>query len=147
MELWIIWLIVAAVFLIIELLSNVVATLCMAVGCIVAAVLALIGFGVVGQVMGLVVGVILSFVFIAPLVNRMHRRRRKHSETYNSNMNALIGRTAVVTKPFRSDSEPGRARVDGDNWQIRSENGAPIDCDTTVTVVGYDSIVLVVRPC
>ena len=50
MELWIIWLIATAVLLIVELLSNVVATLCMAVGCFVASILALLGFGVVAQV-------------------------------------------------------------------------------------------------
>lgn len=147
MELWIIWLIATAVLLIIELLSNVVATLCMAVGCFIASILALLGFGIVAQVIGLVAGVILAFIFIAPLVNRLHASRHRDREAYNSNMNALIGRIAEVTKPFTGESEPGRARIDGDNWQIRSADGAPLARGMQVKVVGYDSIILLVRPC
>lgn len=147
MELWIIWLIATAVLLIVELLSNVVATLCMAVGCFVSSILALLGFGVVAPVIGMVAGVILAFIFIAPLVNRLHARRHRDREAYNSNMNALIGRIAEVSKPFAGGSEPGRARIDGDNWQIRSVDGATLERGMQVKVVGYDSIVLLVRQC
>ena len=119
----------------------------MAVGCFIASILALLGFGIVAQVIGLVAGVILAFIFIAPLVNRLHARRHRDREAYNSNMNALIGRIAEVTKPFTGESEPGRARIDGDNWQIRSADGAPLSRGMQVKVVGYDSIILLVRPC
>lgn len=147
MALWIIWLIAGAVLLIIELLSGIVATLCMAVGCIAASILALAGFGVEIQLAGMAAGVILAFVFLAPLINRMRKRKSPDREEYNSNMNALIGRDAIMTKPFESDSsEPGRARIDGDNWQVRSHNGSSLGHGEKVRVIGYDSIILIVKP-
>lgn len=147
MSLWIIWLIAGSILLIIELLSGIVATLCMAVGCIAASLLALAGFGVEIQLAGMSAGVILAFIFLAPLINKMRQKRNPHREEYNSNMNALIGRDAIVTKQFDSDnSEPGRARIDGDNWQVRSHDGSPLAHGERVRVIGYDSIILIVKP-
>lgn len=145
MALWIIWLIAGAALLVIELLSGIVATLCVAVGCIVAAVAALIGCGIELQLAALAAGVILAFIFIAPMVNRLRQHHRSHREEYNSNMNALIGREAIMTHPCEGDAEPGRARIDGDNWQVRSADGSPISRGETVTVTGYDSIILIVK--
>ncbi|MDE6489741.1 MAG: NfeD family protein [Muribaculaceae bacterium] len=147
MSTWIIWLIAGAVLLIIELLSGIVATLCMAVGCIAASLLALAGFGVEIQLAGMAASVILAFVFLAPLINRMRKRQNPDREEYNSNMNALIGRDAIVTKPFDgSGSAPGRARIDGDNWQVRNHDGSPLVDGERVRVIGYDSIILIVKP-
>lgn len=146
MTLWIIWLIAGAILLIIELLSGIVATLCMAVGCLTAAMAALAGAGIEIQLTAMAAGIILAFMFIAPLVNRMRQRRSAHSEEYNSNMNALIRREAIMTRPYENEAEPGRARIDGDNWQVRSHNGEPIASGVRVSVTGYDSIILIVKP-
>lgn len=145
MALWIIWLIAGAALLIIELLSGIVATLCVAVGCMAAAVAAIAGGGIEIQLIAMAAGVILAFIFIAPLVNRMRQRKARDREEYNSNMNALIGREAIMTKPYENEAEPGRARIDGDNWQVRSHDGAPIDRGERVIVTGYDSIILIVK--
>ena len=146
MALWIIWLIAGAALLIIELLSGVVATLCVAVGCLAAAVAALAGTGIEMQLAAMAAGVILAFIFIAPLVNRMRQRKAANREEYNSNMNALIGREAIMTRAYENEAEPGRARIDGDNWQVRSHDGTPIAHGTRVSVTGYDSIILIVKP-
>ena len=145
MDLWIIWLIAGAVLLIIELLSGIVATLRVAVGCIAAAVAALAGTGIELQLASMAAGIILAFIFIAPMVNRMRRRKSGRREEYNSNMNALIGREAIMTKEYVSEAEPGRARIDGDNWQVRSADGSPVPRGSHVTVTGYESIILIVK--
>lgn len=145
MDLWIIWLIAGAVLLVIELLSGIVATLCVAVGCLAAAAVALVGCGIELQLAAMAVGVILAFMFIAPMVNRIRRHKAAHREAYNSNMNALIGREAIMIKAYKNEAEPGRARIDGDNWQVRSADGEPIDCGEHVAVTGYDSIILIVK--
>lgn len=146
MALWIVWLIIAAVLLLIELLTGFVATLCMGVGCLAGVLVALAGFGIEAQLGGVAVGIVLSFIFLAPLVNRMRRRQSRNSEAYNSNMDALIGREARVHTAIPGNMANGRVIIDGDNWQARSKDGEPVAKDTLVRVTGYDSIVLIVKP-
>ena len=73
MSLWIIWLIATAVLLVIELLTGLVATFCVAVGCLIAFCFALAGFGIETQLGAMVVGVILAFIFLVPFINRFPR--------------------------------------------------------------------------
>jgi membrane protein implicated in regulation of membrane protease activity len=142
MSLWIGWLIVAAILLIIELLSGIVATLCLAVGCLVATVAAAVGASLAVQLALMSVGIILAFIFIAPAVRRL--RLQHQSPSCNSNMDALIGREAIVTQAYQDESALGRARIDGDNWQVRSADGTPIAEGTHVRVTAYNSIILTV---
>ena len=116
MELWIVWLIVATLLLVVELITGFIAALCLAVGALVASVCGIFGFGIEVQLIALVVGVILAFIFLAPFVNRLRKRRS------------------------------GRVRIDGDSWQIKSKDGDVIRHGTKVKVVGYDSIILIVKP-
>ncbi len=143
-SLWIMWLIGAALLLVIELLTGWIATFCVGVGCIVASAMDLSGCSFQWQLIGVVVGVILAFIFLAPFVNRL-RKARAHREAYNSNMDALIGREVAVEAAI-PDNALGRVRIDGDSWQARSHNGEAIESGTSVKVTGYDSIILIVKP-
>ncbi|TFU94703.1 NfeD family protein [Barnesiella sp. WM24] len=146
MSLWIIWLIAAAVLLVIELLTGLVATLCVAVGCLFAFVAALVGFGMETQLAVMAVGVILSFIFLVPFVNRIRKGKKSTRTDYNSNMEALIGREGFLNHEIPADGGLGRLRIDGDDWQVRSHDGLPLAHGTKVRVTGYDSIILTVKP-
>lgn len=145
MALWIIWLIAAALLLVLELLTGWIATFCVGVGCLVASVMDILGCSLQWQLAGVVVGVIVAFVFLAPFVNRL-RKSRGHREEYNSNMDALIGREVIVERAIPSNGALGRVRIDGDSWQARSADGRPVDSGANVKVTGYDSIILIVKP-
>lgn len=145
MALWTIWLSIAALLLIIELLSGWIATFCVAVGCFVAAIIDLCGGGLVLQLSGVITGVIIAFIYLAPFVNRFNSRRHRNREAYNSNMDALIGRVVSVTRPIAPE-RPGRVQIDGDSWQARADRpDESIDLGDTVRVTGYDSIILIVK--
>ena len=118
MSLWIVYLIAAAVLMIIELLTGFVATFCVAVGCVIA----------------------------APLINHLRKKHNVHREEYNSNMNALIGREVFVTQSIPDGGGVGRVTVDGDSWQAVSNSGDAIELGARVRVTGYDSIILTVKP-
>ena len=71
------------------------------------------------------------------------KRRGYDSRT---GMDALLGRKAVVTHEIRP-GELGRARIDGDNWQVRAPGvRTVIRHGEEVSVTGYDSIILTVEP-
>ena len=129
---WLLWLIAAAILVIVELLTNTFAAFCLVGGCALALATSLIGFGIEAQ---------LTAAF-KPLIKRQAEARR-HRDCL-SNMDALIGRTTTVTEAIGGNT-PGRVRIDGDNWQAVSADASPIDVGTKVRVTGYDSIILTVE--
>lgn len=147
METWIIWLIIMGVLLIIEVLSQMMWALCLAVGCIVGMICSIFGIDLIWQVILMSVGSVAAYVFLVPLFQKWHAlsvdRKGKEART---GMDALLGRRAIVSEEIRPD-RPGRARIDGDNWQVRSSSkDGVIPRGTEVVVTGYDSIILEVSP-
>lgn len=141
METWILWLIVTAVLVLIELFTGLIATFCLAVGCLMAMVMSLLGCGIEWQLGLLVVGTVVAFIAFAPLIRKLQSRRGKSHEEF-SNMDALKGRVAEVVEPIPADGGCGRVRVDGDRWQARSTDGKAYPVGDKVRVVDYDSIIL-----
>ena len=69
------------------------------------------------------------------------KRRGYDSRT---GMDALLGRRATVIHPIHP-GRLGRARIDGDNWQVQAPSVCEVIPDgTEVVVTGYDSIILTV---
>lgn len=147
MSLWLIWLIIAAALLIIEVLTQMVWTMCLAIGCICAIVAEIMGLPLPWQLIILALSTILSFIILVPHIKRWHDRamaRQGHKD--RTGMEALLGRRATVTHRIEP-GELGRVRIDGDSWQVRAPGiNQPINRETTVVVTGYDSIILTVEP-
>lgn len=139
---WLFWLILAALMTVIELLTNTFAFFCLVGGCLVALIVEILGFGLEAQLLGAAIGTVIAFIAFFPLM-RKHRAEQQ-ARTSPSNMDALIGRTATVVQPIEA-GQTGRAKIDGDNWQIRSADNSAINAGEQVRVVGYDSIILTVE--
>ena len=146
MEIWIIWLIVAAALVITEVLTQMIWTLCFAIGCAGALVASLLGASVVWQIVIMAAVSVLAFLWLMPVFKRWHERsNRKESRDDRTGMNALLGRRAVVTEEIQP-GKLGRARIDGDNWQVSSSSHETIKRGAEVVVTSYDSIILHVDP-
>lgn len=143
---WLIWLISAIVMLIIEVFTGTVAALCLAVGCMIALVPAAVGGGVVVQFITASAGAVAAFLILSPIIRKYRLNKATRSDE-RSNMDAIIGRTGVVTEPIYPDGRKGRVRVDGDNWlAVADSSNCPLLPGDTVEVVSYDSIVIKVKP-
>ncbi len=141
MEGWIIWLGMAALLLIVEVLTQTMWSLCLAVGCMASMTAALCGLAVEWQLALLVVCSFVAYLLLIPLFRRRHNHAPGAGDS-RTGMDALLGRRATVTHEIRP-GECGRARIDGDNWQVRAPGaGRVIARGTEVTVTGYDSIIL-----
>ena len=127
---WSLWLLLAALFVVVELLTGTFACFCLVGGCVAAFVAAALGFDLSVQLACAAVGTVACFIAFRPLMRR--------------NMDALLGRTAFITEPI-PENGLGRLKIDGDNWQARSSDGSPLSQGTRVCVTGYDSIVLIVE--
>lgn len=146
MDISVIWLVAAAVLVVLELITGMVASFCMAIGCVAAMIVSYITPDVKIQLLAFAIGTILSFIFLAPVIRKWQKNKGdKNPTTQNSNMDALIGRIVVVTQTIPADGELGRIRIDGDNWQARSVNGEEIEEGRKVRVVSYDSIIIEVE--
>lgn len=145
-EYWLIWLIMAVVMLIVEVATLTMWSLCMAVGCLASMICALCGAGVAVQLVALPVGGVIAYLLLMPLFRRKRTFVPKSDENSRTGMDALLGRRAVVTKEIRP-GELGRARIDGDNWQVRAPGVAEtVPRGAEVSVTSYESIILDVRP-
>lgn len=143
MESWLIWLIAAAICLAIEVLSQSMWALCLSVGCLFAMLASFMGLDSLGQVMVLAAGVVASYLLLIPLLKRIRTRfNALHGREARTGMEALLGRKAIVTEPILP-GHLGRARIDGDNWQVRAPGvSTVIPYGAEVSVTSYDSIIL-----
>lgn len=143
MELWLIWLIAAAALIVIEVCSQALWSLCLAVGSLAAMAAALFGASFAVQLAAFAVGLVAAYLALMPVYRRwLQRQHARSGAQARTGMDALLGRRAVVTHEIRP-GYTGRARIDGDNWQVRAPGvGTVIPAGTEVTVTAYDSIIL-----
>lgn len=147
-EPWIIWLIACGILLITEVLTQMLWALCLAVGCLLGFAGDLCGASPLWQFVLFIVGALLSYVLLVPLFQRWHALQvDRKGKAARTGMDALLGRRAVLADEITAE-RPGRGRIDGDNWQMVSDDKAvpAIPRGTEVVVTGYDSIILRVRP-
>lgn len=147
-EPWIIWLIACGILLITEVLTQMLWALCLAVGCLLGFAGDLGGASPLWQFVLFIVGALLSYVLLVPLFQRWHALQvDRKGKAARTGMDALLGRRAVLADEITAE-RPGRGRIDGDNWQMVSDDKAvpAIPRGTEVVVTGYDSIILRVKP-
>ena len=143
MQVWIIWLIVAAALLALEVMTQMMWALCLTIGTIGAMTASLCGLDLTWQVGILAALSIVAYVVLLPLFNKYHARQQAHAA--RTGMDALLGRKATVTHEIRP-GQLGRARIDGDNWQVKAPGASGvIKAGEEVTVTAYDSIILTVE--
>lgn len=140
---WILWLSLAALMIIIEVLSQMVWTLCLAIGCLAALAAACCGVATEWQLIVLALVTVAAYVILVPFIKRWHKRQvARNGRAARTGMDALLGRRAIVTQEILP-GETGRARIDGDSWQVVVPGVAvAIPCGAEVIVTDYDSIIL-----
>lgn len=144
---WIVWLIIAALLMIVEVLSQMMWAMCLAIGSVGGCIAALCGLGVIWQLVILALVSVAAYVVLVPMFQKLHAKAvARQGKTARTGMDALLGRHSFIEDEIRPD-RPGRGRIDGDNWQMLSPGSeVAIPRGTEVVVTGYDSIILYVSP-
>lgn len=138
-----IWLIIAFVLVIIELLTAGFGVICFAVGALFSALASFLGAdSLVWQLLIFAVTSMLCFIFLRPVVLRFLDKKTKDVKT---NADALIGKTAIVSETIDSSANQGRVAVDGDDWKAVSADNSVINKGEKVEIVSRDSIILTVK--
>lgn len=134
-----IWLGVAAVMALVEVLSFGLITMWFVVGALVAFVVGLAGASEAVQLVVFLAVSVICLVAVRPVFARKRDAARREEPT-------MVGQTAVVCEDIDNDRLAGRVQTaDHMTWAARAKDGNPIPAGQNVVVVGQESVKLIVE--
>ncbi|MBR4849797.1 MAG: NfeD family protein [Alistipes sp.] len=142
MEGWHIWVIIALIFVIVEIFTSGFAVMCISFGCLFGAGASLLEWELKWQLLAFAIGTVLAFMTVRPLVYKFFYKKVGEVKT---NAEALIGRRAIVTERIEGELHPGRVKVDGDDWKAICESAEPIEVGEAVEITALNSIIVTVK--
>ena len=142
MELWHVWAIVALLFFIAEVFFPIFIMISFGIGCVFASIAAGLGGGLAFQMAMFVVGTLMGFVAIKPLIKSFLYAEKQ----VNTNYLGLVGKVGKVVIPIDPSKSYGEVAIDGDRWRAESATNEFIEADTRVEIVNVDTTLLTVKP-
>ena len=142
-EMMILWLIVLVATLAIEAMTMGLTTIWFSGGALAAMIVELLNGGISIQVIVfLVISLILLFYTRPIAVKHFNKEREK------TNLDSVIGKTAVVTIPIHNLKETGQVMLDGKEWTARSTDSTKqIEKEALVKVISIQGVKLIVEEC
>lgn len=138
---WILWLILAVVLGVAEILTLTLALGLLAAAALAAAIVAGVGGGLLVQILAFAVTGAIGLLVIRPIA----RRQLRTPQLSREGTDALIGRTATVLKEVRAGQ--GLIKLAGDEWSARAfDDTHVIPEGAAVEVLEIDGARAVVYP-
>ncbi len=138
---WIMWMILAAIFLVAEMFTAGFFILWFGIGAAAAGLAALAGLG---SALQLLVFIVVSLVLFA-LSRRIGSKLTKEQPP-GIGADRFRGLEAVVTEEIDNFHNRGRVRVAGEEWRAESADGDIIPAETRVYVRDVSGTRLIVQP-
>jgi len=144
MSAWQIWTLLGVLLLVAEMFTPGFWLACLAIGAFAAGVVGLLPG--VGATVEVIVGSVTSLASMVGLRPMLMRRFRIGSATeLRTNVDALLGKTGVVTERIEGGTRQGRLVVEGENWRGASVDKGILEPGTRVMVVQVDGTTLLVE--
>jgi len=140
---WQIWTVAGVLLLVAEMFAPGFWLACVAIGCFAAGLVGLAPVGLTGQVIAFAASTLASLVGIRPFLRRHFRL--ESGTGVRTNVDALLGKTGVVTERIDGGARSGRVIVEGENWRGASVDQAVLEPGTRVMVVQVDGTTLMVE--
>jgi membrane protein implicated in regulation of membrane protease activity len=139
---WIGWLVLIAIFLVIEMLTLDFTFLMLSFGSVVGLVTDFIGVPVWVQVLIAAAAAALFILFLRPpLIRRLHRGE----DPTKSNVDALVDLRGIALQDITQIS--GQAKLsNGDTWTARTAGSVPIPQGSPIAVIAIHGATATVRP-
>lgn len=123
------WAIAFVFFIVCELATaTALVSIWLGFGALAAMFFAIGGCSFTVQLVVFVVASVLLLIFTRPLVKKVQ------GKTVHTNYELDIGKTAVVTEDINNALSVGRVKLNGVNWDARSEDDMEISAGSIVTV-------------
>lgn len=136
------WLIALVIFGVVEAATAGLVCIWFAMGAMVALLAALLGTGVVEQVVVFAVVSAVALAATRPLVRRMTA-----GKAVATNADRVLGAAAKVTETIDNENSTGAVYVDGKTWTARSADGSVIPAGEQVEVISMEGVKLFVKLC
>ena len=134
-----VWLGIMIIFLFFEAATTALMTVWFALGALAAAVTSFFTDNIAVQAVVFFVVSVAALLCLRPLLK--HQKKK----TVPTNADAVIGKTAIVTKEINNIRNEGELYIDGKVWSARSETDEVIPVDTTVVIVRIEGVKLIVK--
>lgn len=136
------WLLLAALFIVLEIISLGLTTIWFAGGAFAAALAGLAGVSLSIQVALFLVVSIILLVLTRPIAVRY-----LDSKTQKTNSEALIGQKAIVLQTINNLTAEGQVKVNGMEWTARAKTDETIIPEgEVVTILEIQGVKLIVEP-
>ncbi|MGL4949152.1 MAG: NfeD family protein [Anaeroplasmataceae bacterium] len=136
-----VWLAVAIICLIIELLTSELVSIWSAIAATVTMIIAVWFDNIYAQVIIFVAISVILMIFTRPIAKKYFKKN-----TIKTNFEALIGKKVLVLKEIKPH-QSGEIKVDGNIWLAISHNNKEIAKDANVEILAIDGVKLIVREC
>ena len=136
-----IWIILAALFLVIELLTVGLVSIWFLAGALVALLSAALGAALWLQILLFLTVSVLCFILVYPKVKHFVGRNRQAT-----NADMVIGQVCVVTQAIDNLAGTGAVSVGGKTWTARTKNGDTVNEGARVRAEEIQGVKLIVSP-
>lgn len=135
------WIALLGIFIVVEGATVALVSIWFIAGAALAAVFALCGLPIWSQCVAFAVVSAVLLIFLRPFL-----RKYIDSKKVNTNVDALIGRKAVVAEAIDNLHGKGAVSVGGNVWTARSINEETIAADTVVIIRRIEGVKAFVEP-
>lgn len=135
-----VWLVIFGVCLAIEIATLGLATIWFAVGALASLGVAAAGGSLTIQIIVFTIVSLLLLFAVRPIASRYLNGNRAKTNVEN-----VIGKTAIVTETINNLEGTGRVQLAGQDWMARSGNDTVLAVDRKVTVKEVQGVKLIVE--
>lgn len=144
MEDWLLWFVGAIALVVAEMFTPGFWLACLGIGAVAAGVVALVpGLGAAVQGIVFAATSLVSMVGLRPVLLRHFQLSA--GAGVRTGVDALLGKSGIVTERIEPGSGLGRVKVEGEDWRGASTDGTVIEAGTRVTVIQVDGTTLMVE--
>lgn len=135
------WLIAMIIFVVGELITIGLTSIWFAAGALAALLAALMGFGLIGQI---VVFILVSGILL--WLTRPWAQRFINSKVQKTNVDSIVGERMRLTERVNNFDHTGRATVHGQDWSVQIEDDKEtLEPGALVEVVRVSGVKLIVK--
>lgn len=139
---WKIWLILAGIFLIIEIINLGFLVFWFAIGALIAMVASFFIENTIIQTVIFIVSSTILLFATKPLVNKI-LPKDNFVKTNSASLEGKVGKVIIDIDPIESK---GQVKIDGETWSAKSYNNTYIAKDTEIIVEKIEGVKAIVKP-
>ena len=138
---WQIWLIIAEVCLIGEIMTNGFLVFWLSIGALLSMIVSFFTDNIIIQTAVFVISSAILIFATKPFVKKFAK-----TKDVKTNAFSIIGQNGIVTKDIDSINSKGQVKIDGETWSAVGKNDMDIPKGTEIEVVEIKGVKAIVKP-